>query len=232
MKTSICVLNLSPAHLDDTLEIHPATFVSVPDALRSGRVCTIQHLRDIPHGMRASAPPLILYILGHGVPNGVRSRGETISEAELADAIIERRGSAPTLIVWDICFAKSLMDVARLRTPASMKKRGPTCDWPPTYVHIFSCEAHERTWQMGNGKRSPALTVFSKDLQAALGELVSASGFSSWRKLEKRLQDRLAPLQKPFIHPKDGIQPATFNVGIARPKKTAAKYQHPAPTSA
>jgi hypothetical protein len=194
MPTPICVLNLSPVNVRNyemALEVDP----QVLTRLSRAEPRHIQNVDDIPLGEKPDDEALILYIVAHGVPNGVMSGTRTIREAQLARQIRAQRGEAPTLIIWDVCFAKSFLDIPGL--PA----------WPASYVHIFSCEAHERTWQKSNGTQPRARTLFSTELSATIAP---GAQLQDWARLEQQLQRQLDPIQKPSIHPKNRLQPNSF----------------------
>jgi len=135
--------------------------------------------------------PLVLYIVAHAVPNGlIDANGETIQEIEVAKLIQQKRGDLPTVIVWDVCFAGSFLDI-------------PGCaDWSSNYVHIFACQDFERTWQ------KKGVTQFSEALKAALDALPSEK---DWERLDAELQKQLGTLQTPdIIAGADAGMPADF----------------------
>src|SRR5688500_8327970 len=94
--TSICILNLSAPRID------PVPFSFADSVMKTSDP------REIP-----AAGPLVLYVVAHGVPDGllVGTPPVRISESELVAAIKQRRGEMPTLIVWDLCFAKSFLSL-------------------------------------------------------------------------------------------------------------------------
>ena len=205
MTTPSFVLNLSPATIVTPgkptqrieLRIYDTTALGLPpDFLSDAK--HIEQTDEIPVGRVTTDDPIILYIVAHGVPNGVMNRRRLVGETILAQKIIQRRKEAPTLIVWDVCFAKSFLQI-----------KGLGDLWTQNYVHIFCCEEYERTWQMGKATNPPGQTLFSKELREALGAL-SGQRLRSWTPLERRLQEQLAPLQTPSIHPKNGLPANRF----------------------
>ena len=205
MTTSTFVLNLSPATIVTPgrptqrieLRVHDTTALGLPlDFLSDAK--HIERADEIPAGRVIADDPIILYIVAHGVPNGVMNRRRLVDEKALAKKIIQRRRDAPTLIVWDVCFAKSFLQI-----------KGLGDRWTHNYVHLFCCEEYERTWQMGNATRPPGQTLFSKELREALGAL-GGQRLRSWTTLERQLQAQLWPLQTPSIHPKNGLQANRF----------------------
>ncbi|HMI86332.1 MAG TPA: hypothetical protein VK550_19695 [Polyangiaceae bacterium] len=182
MATSTCELTFYPESPDKPLKI--GNIFSGPAA---SSCITIDKASEIPG---PDTDPLILYIVAHGIPNGVIREGIKVSDVSLAKTIRHHRRGAATLIVWDVCFAKSFLKVAHLGK------------WPSNYVHIFSCQAHERTWQV-SGKGSQKQTLFSTELRAALGRLKTSGKAKTWGKLEEQLQTQLYPIQTPSIHPKN-----------------------------
>src|SRR5207244_1924485 len=141
--------------------------------------------------------PLVLHIVGHAVPNGLTPtlNGKRLDETTLAAAITERRGNEPTLIVWDVCFAKSFLHVPRVR-------------WGRNYVHIFSCQAHERTWHNGTNKRRR--TLFSEVLKGAIRR--PKDDPLTWRSLQQGLREELDAIQTPEVHPMGNLTPQAFGL--------------------
>jgi hypothetical protein len=205
MTTPSYVLNLSPVTIVTKgkptkridLRIFDTAALGLPPDFLS-RAAEIERPEEIPEGRFTTDDPIILYIVAHGVPNGIMNRRRLVDEKALAKKIIRQRKEAPTLIVWDVCFAKSFLQIEGLRD-----------SWTPNYVHIFCCEEYERTWQTGNATKPPRQTLFSKELREALGAL-NGQRLQSWTTLEEKLQDQFGLLQTPSIHPKDGLQPDRF----------------------
>jgi hypothetical protein len=205
MTTPSFVLNLSPATIVTPgkptqrieLRIYDTTALGLPPDFLS-HAKHIERADEIPVGRVTADDPIILYIVAHGVPNGVMNRRRLVDEKALAKKIIQRRKEAPTLIVWDVCFAKSFLQIEGLGDL-----------WTRNYVHIFCCEEYERTWQMGKATNPPGQTLFSKELREALGAL-RGQRLRSWTTLERQLQEQLGSLQTPSIHPKNGLSANRF----------------------
>ena len=156
--------------------------------------------------------PLILYIVGHAFPDALvapalqslMQDGQTtgngkgiVRESSFASFLKEQRGRNPTLIIWDICFAKSFAQI----------NGNEWGDFP--YVHIFACEKYEQTWHSGDTSDPPRQTLLSMALQGA----TARGAFENWAELQQRLEDRL-PLQRPSID-HNGLDPAVF--GLPKP---------------
>jgi hypothetical protein len=196
MKTSFYVLNLTALNETTRNKKLTAKLVGVDKANQ------ISSLSDIPD-VATTPGALVLYVIGHAVPNGLIGPNNAIlPEADVAKTIQKRRQYSPTLIVWDVCFAKSLLEITG------------AAPWTDNFVHIFSCQSYERTWHLGppssleSSKDRP--TLFSIELSAAVEALpVNAS----WEMLEAALQERLSPAQRPEIKPKPPLpQPADFDL--------------------
>jgi hypothetical protein len=187
MNTELVVLNLS----------HHKYHLLAPDPRLVGASRTITSPDQVPTG--ASQNSLILYVVGHGVQHGlVDGDLKILDEAAFAAKIQSLRGDQPTLIVWDVCFAESMLTLGKDGT------------WPSTFVHIFSCRSFERTWHDDSTK--PAVTLFSTELRNAIAAL-RAQGSFNWARLEERLQLQLQSLQKPQITPHDAYsQPSDFQI--------------------
>ena len=165
---------------------------------------------------------LILYIVGHAVPDALLVSDEgLVPEDQLVATLMDRRGSRPTLIIWDFCFARSF---ERVKNPGWRER---------PYVHIFSCEAHEQSWHTGSGPpaRPPRRTLFSLALQRVVDE-----GYRDWADLENKLQRLLGHVQHPrirlplshlvyWLKPKRAGNVAPFprrmRMGTTQPKKPA-----------
>jgi hypothetical protein len=194
----LCVLNLTSSgqHSSTSLSVGPLSFgvKRFPD---------IFDFKKIP----AHQGPLILYIVDHAVPDALLVRRATgspndvIPEPTVADAVIRRRRENPTLIIWDLCYARSFERI----------KGYKWSDKP--YVHIFGCEAHEQSWHTGGGVRQ---TLLSMALQASLN-----SGVRSWDTLENKLNDLLAPVQRPSIAMMNVRSTAVFGLAGRRAAKTS-----------
>lgn len=137
-----------------------------------------------PTQIPAGPEGMTLYIIGHAVPNGLfDGQGRSWPETVIAEEIRKKRDEKYTLIVWDVCFAQSFQQI------------GDTGSWPPNkYVHIFSCQAHERTWHSPKAGET-AETLFSAELAKALG----GEKLADWEVLQARLREQLGNLQKPTI---------------------------------
>jgi hypothetical protein len=136
---------------------------------------------DLAH-IPESDEPLILYVVGHAVPNGlIDANGVTLSEKDVAAQIRAKRDGKPTVIVWDVCYAGSFLDIEGCE------------DWRDEYVHVFACQDYELTWHDEKGT-----TQFSQELQRAVAEL-KRKGDWTWDMLEDTLQQQLGTLQIPDI---------------------------------
>ncbi len=187
MATTICVLNLSnPAErFAPDLGANSPIEINSPDA--------------VPQD-----DSLILYIVGHGLQNRlISSNGTVLSEKKVAEAIRGRRDQKPTLIIWDVCFSKSLLKIPELD------------DWAPNFVHIFSSQAFERTWHLKRPTDgTPALTLFSIELRKAVAKVYQAQPNFRWVNLRDQLQPQLQPIQAPEIVPLESdYQPGAFQLG-------------------
>lgn len=180
--TSICILNLSAPRID------PVPF-SFADSVMKTSVPA-----EIPAG-----EPLVLYVVAHGIPDGllVGTPPVQLSEAELVGAIKHRRGEVPTLIVWDLCFAKTFLNLDGV-------------SWPQNYAHLFSCEAHERTWHEGEraGGQAPQ-SLFSKHFEQAIQTCKQARTLS-WPSLEEELQRLFGRIQHPTVSVPARYDPELF----------------------
>jgi len=159
---------------------------------------------------------LILYILGHAIPDAlvvpaldqfVQSRraapggNSLLPEQTFADFLIEQRGDNKTLLIWDLCFARSFEVNA-----------GPGWTGKP-YVHIFGSAAYEQAWHTGSTDKAtdpPRQTLFSR----AFKEATMQGGFERWEELEVRLKELLEPVQ----HPKIVGQPLPADFGLPAPQ--------------
>jgi hypothetical protein len=159
---------------------------------------TIRSPEDIPTHRKDHR--LVLYILGHAIPDAlIGPNGETLTEQSLAAAIRRRRRRAPTLIVWDVCYAGSFKQTANIAT------------WPRNYVHIFSCQKFERTWlQTPSEPNTTVATSFSKVLFAALD---ATQRHGDWPSLQAELQRLYGALQTPEVFaPSDREQRTAFAI--------------------
>jgi hypothetical protein len=191
MKTSFYVLNLTSPERTITTKL-----------IGVAKSNEIRTLSDIP-GAEEAPGRVVLYVVGHAVPNGlIGASGAVLPEADVATAIQKRRGYAPTLIVWDVCFAKTLLEITG------------AAPWTDNFVHVFSCQSYERTWHLGPASRLDSSeerpTMFSMQLTDAVRALGSGA---SWEMLESELRKRLSPIQRPEITPKPSfLQPADFEL--------------------
>ncbi|HMI86338.1 MAG TPA: hypothetical protein VK550_19725 [Polyangiaceae bacterium] len=208
-----------------------------PDASFDRANVTIQSPGQVP-----KAPPLIdspvqtsakvteqfviLYVVGHGVQRGlVDGKGVIVEEEDVANEIKKLRNGHPTLIVWDVCFARSMLKIG-----ASAQH-----SWPANFIHVFSCQPFERTWHSGPGA-TPARTVFSSVLCDVVAELDAQSkGLFDWKQLEQRLQTEFGWTQKPTIEPVDAKwQPRDFELAkwLGVPVAAPSTMNRPAPAPA
>jgi hypothetical protein len=189
MKPTIYVLKLSgPPAAGELASAAPTPH----EALVDPRAPTdLEHISEVAY--------LILYIVGHAVPNGlIDQKGQTVSEATVAAEIRRKRGNKPTVIVWDVCYAASFLDIPEGR------------EWSTNYVHVFACQDYELTWHAKNGT-----TQFSQELQLAVSELNREKKTPDWdwNRLEDKLQDQLGTLQIPDVVFDEGApSPASFGL--------------------
>jgi hypothetical protein len=191
MSPILCVLNLSNASTGRGL----SPVVDLPfDYL------TMQTTH--PELIPTDDAPTIVYVVGHAILDGIRMTqgkkpGEdvTLSEEAFAATVQARRQDNKTLMIWDICHAKSFLKIANRH-------------WPDNYGHIFACQAHERTWHTGPSTTPPRQTHFSMELRDALKAL---QGKVAWPALEDRLQKQLGRLQTPEIVARE-LTPAQFGL--------------------
>ena len=173
--STICILNLSRPRIE------PVPFSFAGDVLK------IEDPQLIP-----DQGALILYVVAHGVPDGFLTgdaQPPLIGERELFAAIRARRDEkSDTLIVWDLCFAKSFFSI-------------PGLAWPKNYAHLFACEAHERTWHTGprTGGLAPQ-SVFSAQLERAILTCKQDHRLS-WAGIDQTLKALLGPAQTPSVVP-------------------------------
>jgi hypothetical protein len=130
--------------------------------------------------------PLILYILGHAIPNGLMGPKGTIPEADLFAQIEQKRRGRKTLLIWDVCFAESFLVIAQ------------QARWPDNYVNIYACQGYERTWNNGNLSHRNWESLFSKELANALAKYDPLPP-PSWDDLQADLRQQLAGVQTPQI---------------------------------
>jgi len=175
MKTPIYVLKLNGPTSGTASAAAPA-----PDKTLVG-TSERNDLNNIP-----ATGNLILYVVGHAVPDGlIDAEGEIVTEASVAKAIREKRNDKPTVIVWDVCYAASFLDA-------------PDCkEWGSQYVHIFACQDYELTWHGSDGT-----TQFSQELLLAVTALNRGQKTQnewSWDALEDKLQTQFGTLQIPDV---------------------------------
>ena len=192
MSTALSILNLSA----------PDPHRLAPDGRFDDAARTIGSPGDVSGGAAAldssrQTPPetaeqfLILYVVGHGVQHGlIDSQERILDEEDVARQIQTLRHGRPTLVIWDVCFAKSMLHVGK-------PSKGDANSWPKNFIHIFSCRAFERTWHNGRGT-SPARTVFSTVLCEVVAELERKDRNFTWEQLEEKLRAKFR-IQQPSI---------------------------------
>jgi hypothetical protein len=188
MTISGCVLNFTSS--GSKLELDPAFngFERLPDC---GRI--------------PKDGVLTLYILGHAVPNQLLDRqGNILPEKDLAADIRKYRGSSPTLIVWDVCYARSFELIAQ----------APIESWGDNFVHIFSSQAYERTWRLPPDDKGKGISFFSTQLRRAIAAAAKAD---SWAALQKQLREQYGDLQSPEIVANEKSTPSQFDLPSAPP---------------
>jgi len=183
---TLCILNLansrSPGRVD--ADINKFADLSAPNRIGTPG--------DIP----VSDAPLVLYIVGHAVPNGlIDTNGDVLDEVELAKIIREKRDDKPTLIVWDVCFAKTFLQLA------------DSGRWPDNYVHVFSCQEYERTWHAGkkDGRKSFFSTAFRQACQEKTGK-------PTWDGIQERLREAFGSIQTPEVSYPRAYEPDLFKL--------------------
>jgi hypothetical protein len=166
-----------------------------------------------PNQIPDTDEPLVLYIVGHAVPDAlvlpegliptlcttlaIPEGTNLLADEALAVVVQRRRGQLKTVIIWDFCFAKSFQNIGN----------GGWAGFP--YVHIFGCEAHEQAWHAGE----PRETLLSIALTKAI-----AGGITTWEDLEGRLVEHLASVQQPSIYPYQP-NPVAFGMPLPSPDK-------------
>jgi len=135
--------------------------------------------------------PAIVYIVGHAVPNGLRDKDDgIINEAVIARKLNARK--APTLVVFDVCFAGTLEQI-------------PGVEWSRDIVRIYSCKPYERTWNDGPTRQS----LFSVELNRALPNCIRENSFND---LASILTTALGGLQTPEVYAGPDLRPRTFGL--------------------
>jgi Caspase domain len=133
--------------------------------------------------------PAILYILAHAVPNGLRvENSKILKELTLAKELLAARKSQPTLVIFDACFADSFDDI-------------PDFTWPEEFGLIFSCLAHERSWN-DEVDESTSESVFPQALDAAISVCRRAGSFEG---LKDALLSSLTAPQTPVVRASDAL---------------------------
>jgi len=160
------LLNLSTGAKN--LNVHPC--LGQPEA--------ITDLANIPQKDRKE--PLILYILGHAAPDELFVGDRKVEDTEIMNSIEKARTDAKTLLIWDVCFAKSFLNTSRQQP------------WPSNYVHMFACQRYERSWHQG-GKRNE--TTFSAVLCEALQEYKPQQDELTWEGLGLLLNSKFGHTQ-------------------------------------
>ncbi len=131
--------------------------------------------------------PAVIYIVGHGAPNGLNSEGGSlITEANVASGLINSRSSdekPDTLVIFDTCFSESFRLIDGK-------------PWPDNFGLIFSCLAYERSWHNGDDQVPPRTSLFSIALAKALKDCLANESFVG---LQKALRDALSPIQTPVV---------------------------------
>jgi hypothetical protein len=139
--------------------------------------------------------PVILYILGHAAPDLLQVGSGLISDQEIARKIRESRGGAATLLIWDVCFAKTFLDTS------------PPGYLPPRCVHLFACQSYERTWKKN---RNTNVSNFSDALWQVLEQYRSIPGKLEWNNLTYALNSVLRGLQIAEIADPSAVTVALF----------------------
>lgn len=192
MAPILCILNLSNASAGRGLR----PIVDLPFDFPSIKT-------RFPELIPTDKNPTIVYVVGHAILDGIRmtegrrpGQATTLSEEAFAKTVQSRRQDNKTLMIWDICHAKSFLKIADRF-------------WPANYGHIFACQEHERTWHTGSSTTPARQTRFSVELKEALAALDGK--VSEWSALEKQLQKQLGRLQRPEIVAHE-LRPAEFGL--------------------
>jgi hypothetical protein len=191
MTTALCILNLTARERPLTLD---------PSIIRT---TSIQSPTLVPGDEK-----LVLYIVGHGVQHGMveERSGKIWDESELLAAIQACRKDLPTVIVWDTCFAESVLHISSrtVMAPAAILPAHAN-SWPPNFLHVFSCLAFERTWHAGAEAPEPSVTSFSCEFARAVRNLQKeTNGTFDWGTLQTRLREQYESIQRPRVVPLEG----------------------------
>ena len=199
MPVNLCVLNLSEEK--KRLEI-----VEPPvDG-------SIEHTND-PNEIPDGEDPLILYVVGHAVPDALLllsrrgvygSSNNILPERAFAEVVKKNRAGKKTLVILDLCYAKSFADMSG----------GGWAGLP--FALIFGCELYEQAWNTGPSASPARQTLLSIALDAAIRR-----GVPDWEALEKVLQESLGNVQHPSI-PVTAGRPSLSDFGWARQPSTVA----------
>jgi hypothetical protein len=134
--------------------------------------------------LRGKAEPLVLYILAHAIPDGLKTGPNTLlDEATLVRELLHLRGQQPTVVIFDMCFAESFESIAQVT-------------WPDTFVRIYCCKKHERTWHTGE-TRERRQSIFSGHLNKTILECRQLGDYSQ---LQAKLGKIYSGLQTPVIN--------------------------------
>jgi hypothetical protein len=145
--------------------------------------------------------PIVLYIVGHALPDEIFVNGVRVSEVELVKRITDARKNNSTLIIWDLCHARSF-------------ERNSSRGWGgSSHVLIFACQSYEEAWHSGPSTPLPRQTLFSIALKEAKNGASNDGGFRHWSALEEQLRGLLEPLQRPSIRFRKGSAPNVFGLG-------------------
>ncbi|HMJ57208.1 MAG TPA: hypothetical protein VK540_34300 [Polyangiaceae bacterium] len=157
-----------------------------------GEPVPVAAIDDFPE---PSAEPLILYILGHAAPDELLEGDVARPDHSIATAIESWRGNASTLLIWDVCFAKSFLNIERDEP------------WNTNYVHVFACQRYERAWHHGGQQNH---TIFSTALHNALEQFRNEPNHLSWDGLTLLLNANLGGLQTAEIEHWGGLTANDF----------------------
>jgi hypothetical protein len=159
--------------------------------------------------------PAVLYIAAHAVPNALRRKdGGLLSEEDLFKEL-EGRAGLPTLVVFDLCFAKSFSKI-------------PSFPWPANFGLIFSCLEHERTWSRDLDAKSRQ-SLFSEAFNTEVNLCIAKRDFSD---LQSNLVARFDGIQTPFVEASQALLREVFFGAAASSGTTSASSKSAPPKAA
>jgi len=142
----------------------------------------------------------VVYILAHGLPDNLVFGDQKLPDRDIATYIQEARRGAPTLIVWDVCYAETFYALQPEEKVNADQPEKPTHEdfWGPSFVHVFGSRKHELAWHRGTEK--PSVTELGLAFCAVL--TTDRGKWSDWSSLEEALRIRTRDFQTPTILPR------------------------------